>query len=74
MPAYQHFLPGLCWAGKEWLGLLSDLYQPFPSGWQGDFDEKSTTIRVVDELPHSATGKVAKGRLRDVYGDTGYGT
>ena len=33
-----------------------------------------TTIRVVDELPHSATGKVAKGRLRDVYGDTGYGT
>jgi long-chain acyl-CoA synthetase len=33
-----------------------------------------TTIRVVEELPHSATGKVAKGRLRDVYGDTGYGT
>jgi long-chain acyl-CoA synthetase len=33
-----------------------------------------TTIRVVDALPHSATGKVAKGRLRDVYGDTGYGT
>lgn len=33
-----------------------------------------TTIRVVDELPHSVTGKVAKGRLRDVYGDTGYGT
>ncbi|MDI1289333.1 MAG: AMP-binding protein [bacterium] len=32
-----------------------------------------TTIRVVDELPHSVTGKVAKGRLRDVYGDTGYG-
>jgi hypothetical protein len=29
---------------------------------------------VVEELPHSATGKVAKGRLRDVYGDTGYGT
>jgi long-chain acyl-CoA synthetase len=33
-----------------------------------------TTIRVVEALPHSATGKVAKGRLRDVYGDTGYGT
>ncbi len=33
-----------------------------------------TVIRVVDELPHSATGKVAKGRLRDVYGDTGYGS
>lgn len=33
-----------------------------------------TTIRVVDALPHSVTGKVAKGRLRDVYGDTGYGT
>jgi long-chain acyl-CoA synthetase len=33
-----------------------------------------TVIRVVAALPHSATGKVAKGRLRDVYGDTGYGT
>lgn len=33
-----------------------------------------TTIRVVDALPHSTTGKVAKGRLRDVYGDDGYGT
>ena len=32
-----------------------------------------TVIRVVDALPHSATGKVAKGRLRDVYGDSGYG-
>lgn len=32
-----------------------------------------TVIRVVSALPHSATGKVAKGRLRDVYGDTGYG-
>ncbi|MDO8308497.1 MAG: AMP-binding protein [Actinomycetota bacterium] len=32
------------------------------------------SIRVVEALPHSATGKVAKGRLRDVYGDTGYGT
>ncbi len=32
-----------------------------------------TTIRVVDALPHSTTGKVAKGRLRDVYGDDGYG-
>jgi long-chain acyl-CoA synthetase len=31
-----------------------------------------TVIRVVSALPHSATGKVAKGRLRDVYGDTGY--
>jgi long-chain acyl-CoA synthetase len=33
-----------------------------------------TVIRVVDALPHSATGKVAKGRLRDVYGDTEYGS
>jgi long-chain acyl-CoA synthetase len=32
-----------------------------------------TVIRVVDALPHSATGKIAKGRLRDVYGDSGYG-
>ena len=32
-----------------------------------------TVIRVVDALPHSATGKVAKGRLREVYGDQGYG-
>jgi long-chain acyl-CoA synthetase len=31
-----------------------------------------TVIRVVAALPHSSTGKVAKGRLRDVYGDTGY--
>jgi long-chain acyl-CoA synthetase len=28
-------------------------------------------IRVVAELPHSATGKIAKGRLREVYGDGG---
>jgi long-chain acyl-CoA synthetase len=28
-----------------------------------------TVIRIVDELPHSATGKIAKGRLREVYGD-----
>jgi long-chain acyl-CoA synthetase len=28
-----------------------------------------SVIRVVDSLPHSAAGKVAKGRLRDVYGD-----
>jgi len=28
-----------------------------------------TAIRLVSELPHSATGKVAKGRLREVYGD-----
>lgn len=28
-----------------------------------------SVIRLVDELPHSATGKVAKGRLREVYGD-----
>ncbi len=33
-----------------------------------------TVIRVVDALPHSATGKVAKGRLREVFGDTGYGS
>ena len=26
-------------------------------------------IRIVESLPHSAAGKVAKGRLRDVYGD-----
>lgn len=32
-----------------------------------------TVIRVVSALPHSATGKVAKGRLREVYGDVGYG-
>jgi long-chain acyl-CoA synthetase len=32
-----------------------------------------TTVRIVDALPHSTTGKVAKGRLRDVYGDDGYG-
>jgi long-chain acyl-CoA synthetase len=30
-----------------------------------------TTIRIVSELPHSATGKIAKGRLREVYGDDG---
>lgn len=28
-----------------------------------------SVIRIVDALPHSATGKVAKGRLREVYGD-----
>ena len=33
-----------------------------------------TVIRVVETLPHSATGKVAKGRLREVYGDEGYGS
>lgn len=33
-----------------------------------------TTIRVVPALPHSATGKIAKGRLREVYGDAGYGS
>lgn len=32
-----------------------------------------TTIRIVPALPHSATGKIAKGRLREVYGDAGYG-
>ena len=26
-------------------------------------------IRIVEALPHSATGKVAKGRLREVYGE-----
>ena len=36
--------------------------------------KRPTVIRVVEALPHSATGKVAKGRLRDVYGDTGYGS
>ena len=25
-----------------------------------------TIVQVVDQLPHSATGKVAKGRLREV--------
>lgn len=33
-----------------------------------------TTIRIVPALPHSATGKIAKGRLREVYGDSGYGS
>lgn len=33
-----------------------------------------TTIRIVAALPHSATGKVAKGRLREVYGDGGFGS
>jgi long-chain acyl-CoA synthetase len=28
-----------------------------------------TSVVVVDELPHSATGKVAKGRLREVHGE-----
>ena len=28
-----------------------------------------TVVRIVAALPHSATGKVAKGRLREVYGD-----
>ncbi len=32
-----------------------------------------SVIRVVETLPHSATGKIAKGRLREVYGDEGYG-
>ena len=30
-----------------------------------------SSIRVVDALPHSATGKIAKGRLREVYGEQG---
>ena len=33
-----------------------------------------TSIRIVDALPHSATGKVAKGRLREVHGDFGFST
>lgn len=32
-----------------------------------------TRVRIVDVLPRSATGKIAKGRLREVYGDRGYG-
>ncbi len=28
-----------------------------------------SSIRVVDALPHSSTGKIAKGRLREVYGE-----
>jgi long-chain acyl-CoA synthetase len=28
-----------------------------------------SSIRIVDALPHSATGKIAKGRLREVYGE-----
>jgi long-chain acyl-CoA synthetase len=32
-----------------------------------------TRVRIVDALPRSATGKIAKGRLREVYGDSGYG-
>ncbi len=30
-----------------------------------------TSVRIVDALPHSATGKIAKGRLREVYGEGG---
>jgi long-chain acyl-CoA synthetase len=30
-----------------------------------------TVVRIVDTLPHSATGKIAKGRLREVYGIDG---
>lgn len=33
-----------------------------------------STIRIVAALPHSATGKIAKGRLREVYGDAGFGS
>lgn len=33
-----------------------------------------TVVRVVDALPHSTTGKVAKGRLRDVHGEFGFGS
>jgi long-chain acyl-CoA synthetase len=33
-----------------------------------------TSIRIVTALPHSASGKVAKGRLREVYGEAGYGS
>lgn len=28
-----------------------------------------TIVHIVPELPHSATGKIAKGRLREVYGE-----
>ena len=31
-------------------------------GWRGSRSRRA--VEVVDELPHSATGKVAKGRLR----------
>ena len=33
-----------------------------------------SVVRVVEALPHSTTGKVAKGRLRDVHGESGFGT
>jgi long-chain acyl-CoA synthetase len=32
-----------------------------------------TQIRIVGSLPRSATGKIAKGRLREVYGDQAFG-
>jgi long-chain acyl-CoA synthetase len=32
-----------------------------------------TQIRIVGSLPRSATGKIAKGRLREVYGDLVFG-
>jgi len=33
-----------------------------------------TSVRLVSALPHSATGKIAKGRLREVYGESGFGS
>jgi long-chain acyl-CoA synthetase len=30
--------------------------------------KRPSTVEVVDELPHSVTGKVAKGRLREARG------
>ncbi len=33
-----------------------------------------TSVRLVPALPHSATGKIAKGRLREVYGESGFGS
>ena len=56
MPAYQHFLPGPGFAGRKWLGLLPDLYQPFLSDRQGNFDEKSATIRVIVEADAAPVG------------------
>ena len=33
------------------------------AGWRGS--SSPSRVHVVDELPHTVTGKVAKGRLRD---------
>lgn len=49
-------------------GVSVEDVQAFCAGNLARFKAPST-IRLVPELPHSATGKIAKGRLREVYGD-----